>query len=1095
MSAATDTAFDVCGPLPTGVTVLEASAGTGKTYTIAGLVARYVANGVPLKEILAVTFTRNATAELRDRIRERLVAAEQALTRALAGVAPEDRIERLLAEGAREEVAARRDHLARALADFDSATIVTTHGFCQEVLGGLGIAGDLEPGVTFVEDLRDLLTEVVDDLYVRAFHNREDVPFGRAEALEIARAADRNPGAPLEPAEAVADSVPELRRRFAERVRAEVDLRKRRLGVMTYDDLLTQLDAALRGPRGDEIAERLRARYRTVLVDEFQDTDPIQWRIVHRAFGGGTTTLVLIGDPKQAIYAFRGADVYAYLQAAEATPRLTLDVNWRSDAPLLGAYDELFADAQLGHPGIVYRRVTARNAAARLEDAPEEAPLRVRVVRREEVGTTGHGRARVQAAREHIAGDLAADVVRLLASRACIDGERVAPGDVAVLVRRNVDAELVQDALARARVPAVLNGAGSVFDTRAAADWLRLLEALERPTSATRVRGASLTAFLGWPAARVAAASEDEWEAVHARLHRWARVLGDRGVAAMTEAIMVVERVAERVLAGADGERRLTDLRHIGELLHAAAMEEQLGVTALTAWLRRRIAAAADELGDEQRSRRLESDAAAVQILTVHRSKGLEFPIVYLPFLWEPSPVTRNGRPVTFHDGALRKVDVALEGREYHAHLRQSIAEQRGEDLRLMYVGLTRARHRAVVWWAGSDSSKFSPLGRLAFFRDEDGSVAESGGFVPDDEGAFARFSEIAAGSAGRIAVEWSALDGSPRWEPERAPGSALDAAAFDRALDLRWRRTSYSDLVAGSHEMRVGSEPEEGAEVVVDEPDVAAPAAAPDAAALRDVPSPLAAMPSGTTVGTFVHDVLEEVDFTTPAELVAAVERARARRRVDVGDSAAVVAGLAAALETPLPLLGGAPLRSFAREDRIDELGFELPLAGGDDASGEMTLAAVADALRSHLPPGDPLAGYADRLGDPLLRQSVRGYLVGSIDLVLRTPDGRFAVLDYKTNWLGAPDEPLTAWHYRPSALVSAMQSSHYVLQGLIYTVALHRYLRWRLASYDPERSLGGIHYLFLRGMTGAASATGVFGWRPPAALVEALSDVMEAA
>ncbi|MDQ3740222.1 MAG: UvrD-helicase domain-containing protein, partial [Actinomycetota bacterium] len=200
-TAASGTAFDVCGPLPEGVTVLEASAGTGKTYTIAGLVARFVAEDVPLQKILAITFTRNATAELRDRIRERLVSAEAALERALGGVAPEDRVEALLARGTPEEVGVRRDRLARAVADFDAATIVTTHGFCQEVLGGLGIAGDLEPGVEFVEDLRDLVTEVVDDLYVRAFHHREEVPFDRSQALAIARAADRNPGAPIEPAE------------------------------------------------------------------------------------------------------------------------------------------------------------------------------------------------------------------------------------------------------------------------------------------------------------------------------------------------------------------------------------------------------------------------------------------------------------------------------------------------------------------------------------------------------------------------------------------------------------------------------------------------------------------------------------------------------------------------------------------------------------------------------------------------------------------------------------------------------------------------------------------------------------------------------
>ena len=530
MSSAVEPApFDVCGPLPEGVTVLEASAGTGKTFTIAGLAARYVASGIPLDQVLVVTFTRMATAELRDRVRERLVSAEQGLDRALAGTPPDhgDRVLTLLADAPPDRVEQRRRCLAAAVADFDAATIVTTHGFCQEILGGLGIAGDLEPGITFVEDLRDLVEEVVDDLYVGAFHARAEVLFDRRQALAVALAADRNPGAPLEPTDRAAGTTPYARYRLAARVREEIEVRKRRLGVMNYDDLLTRLDRALHGPGGEEIADRLRSRYRVVLVDEFQDTDPIQWRIVRRAFGDGATTLVLIGDPKQAIYAFRGADVYAYLEAARvAAATSTLDVNWRSDQALVDAYDALFGDAQLGHPGIVYRRVRAAagNVAPRLSGAPETAALRVRVVHREDptVGTTYNGFAPADPAREHIACDLAADVVRLLDSGAVIeeraddgavcDRRTISPGDVAVLVRRNRDAELVRDALADAGVPAVLAGAGSVFDTQAADEWLRLLEALERPTSASRAGAAALTSFLGWSAAEVATAVDERWE-------------------------------------------------------------------------------------------------------------------------------------------------------------------------------------------------------------------------------------------------------------------------------------------------------------------------------------------------------------------------------------------------------------------------------------------------------------------------------------------------------------------------------------------------------------------------------------------------------
>ncbi len=240
--------FDICGALPEGVTVLEASAGTGKTYTIAALAARYVADGTPLERLLLVTFTRIATGELRERVRERLVSAERGLARALAGVlGEEDRLVALLADGSPEQVQERHDRLALAVASFDAATIATTHGFCQEVLGGLGIAGDLEPDVTFVEDLDDLVNEVVDDLYVRRFSHGEPPAFGRREAAAIARAAIDNPAATLV---AGGSEVAQMRGRLATAARDEFERRKRASGLMSYDDLVTRLRAALAGRGG-----------------------------------------------------------------------------------------------------------------------------------------------------------------------------------------------------------------------------------------------------------------------------------------------------------------------------------------------------------------------------------------------------------------------------------------------------------------------------------------------------------------------------------------------------------------------------------------------------------------------------------------------------------------------------------------------------------------------------------------------------------------------------------------------------------------------------------------------------------------------------
>jgi len=1118
--------FDLCGPLPSGVTVLEASAGTGKTYTIAALTARYVAEGLPLEQMLLITFTRMATGELRDRVRERLVTTEEQLTRILTGAQDThaDEIVTLLAGGTRADVEQRRDRLVRAIANFDAATIATTHGFCQEVLAELGTIGDLQPGTQFVEDVSDLVEEVLDDLYVRRFQKHGGAPFDRGQALRIAREAVFNPADALEPTDAPETSVAAMRYRLAVAVRAELERRKRQMAIMTYDDLLTRLNQTLKGPSGPAAAARLRARYRVVLVDEFQDTDPVQWQILHRAFVADGMTLVLIADPKQAIYAFRGADVYAYLvAAATAGTRATLQMNRRSDQPLLDAYDAVFDNARLGHPEIVYRRVRAAvgNQRPRLFRAPDDAPLRLRVVYRDEPGIerTQKGWPQSGSVREHIAKDLAAQVVELLSSSAQIeqraaDGatigrEAICAGDIAVLVRTHSQADLIRGALEAARVPAVINGAGSVFATASARDWLRLLEAIDRPATPSRARSAALTPFIGWGAQRIATAAEDEWEQVHRRLHRWNRVLRESGMAELTETIMLGEDLPARVLGSLDGERQLTDLRHLAQLMHRVAAAERLGPTALRGWLAQQIAAAEQEEGEEERTRRLESDAQAVQILTIHRSKGLEFPIVLCPFFWAPGWSPSEPEPVFFHDpkfGNRRTIDVGLEGSGFRAHRQQHHVEERGEELRLLYVALTRAKHQAVIWWASAWGSQDSPLGRLLFAKDEQGNVATDGTATPNEAAVCERFEQLAVEAPGAISVSRSILGLARAWSPPLPPPAELLTARFDRQLDLRWRRTSYSDITAAAHDALVASEPEEPS--VSDEPE--APTPVPEAPREQqpvlglDVSSPLGQMPVGVRFGTFVHRVLEATDFAAEeldGELEEQIALAQRRRSAELGDPAQAVAGLRAAIETPLgeDVADNLRLRDVRRTERLDELSFELPLVGGDDPQGRLALSAIAGVLGEHVPAGDPLAGYAARLGDPALRPSVRGFLTGSIDLVIRLAGPRFAIVDYKTNWLGTIGEELTLGDYQPATLAAEMDRAHYGLQALLYTIALHRYLRWRLPDYDADRHLAGVLYLFLRGMAGAdtplvdGAPCGVFAWRPSGDLVRALSDVLD--
>ncbi len=1099
--------FDICGPLPEGTTLLEASAGTGKTWTIAALVTRFVAEGkAALEQMLVVTFGRAASQELRERVRTQLVEAERLLDDTLSGGEPEvgNTLLELLLDAPVEELVERRARLRAALTDFDAATIATTHQFCQLVLRSLGVAGDTDSGARLVEDLDDLLVEVVDDLYVRGFARSSDEPvFDRRTALAIARAAVGDPQARLEPDDAPAGSVAARRHGFARAVRDEMELRKRRLGVLSYDDLLSRLADALEDPEAPA-RRRMRDRWQVVLVDEFQDTDPVQWQVLDRAFNGHAR-MVLIGDPKQAIYAFRGGDVVTYLQAeSTATVKRTLGTNHRSDGPLLDSVQALLAGAALGDERIVVRQVQAAHPERRLSGAPVTAPFRLRVVDRERFHVKPTKGVPIADLRSFVAGDLAAEVASLLASGATFCDQRLVAEDIAVLCETRRQCEIARAGLTAAGVQAVIAGSGSVYATEGADVWLCLLEAMEQPHRSARVRAAALTCFFGLGAAELDQGGDRVTEEIAETLRDWADLVRLRGVAAVFETAMSTRRLAQRVLGRQGGERLMTDLRHVGESLHDVATRERLGLVALLAWMRDRIAQARQDVTGE-RTRRLDSDAAAVQILTIHGSKGLQFPVVYLPFaadLWPRTP----DHPLFHDDSGVRCLDVG--GKQASSEsCRRAMAEESGEDLRLLYVAMTRAQSQLVTWWLPSArNTEQSALHRMMFGRLPGGSEVLERAPVPSDERALeiARRWE-AAGAALVEAVE----DRRPAARLPSEVTAELAARRWTRTIDHAWRRTSYTALSTAAADftaasdvvVALGSEPEEVPKE--DEPETPVPTHA--AGASGALASPMARLPVGATFGSLVHAVLEHADPDScdlRAELLRHIREQRVRWPVDL-DPAELADALLAVVDSPLgPLADGRTLRTIPMRDRMAELDFELPLAGGDSRDHHSPRARLSDlgpVLRAHLPSGDPLLPYADVLDDPGHEaQLLHGYLTGSVDAVLRVGE-RFVVVDYKTNWLGAPDEELTSDHYRPEALAEAMTHSSYPLQALLYAVVLHRFLRWRLLGYDPARHLGGVMYLYLRGMCGPPTPLvdghpcGVFSWNPPVALVEGVSDVLD--
>ncbi len=796
--------FDLLAPLPTGptTTVLEASAGTGKTYALAALVTRYVAEGTALlDDMLLITFSRAASQELRQRVRDQLVRAAEALDHPATA---DDDLLRHLVTGSTDELAERRLRLRDALAGFDAATIATTHQFCQLVLRSLGVAGDTDAGVTLVESLDELVTEILDDLYLQRFGDTLDTPpLTRSQAMSLAHEVVRHPRTRLTPLDPPAETTAGVRRALADDILRELERRKRLLGILGYDDLLARLALALEADDAPA-RDRMSRRWSIVMVDEFQDTDPIQWEVIERAFVG-RVTLVLIGDPKQAIYAFRGGDVVTYLRARErADALLTLDTNYRSDAPLVTRLLKVLSGAALGHDDIVVREVTADRQTHRLAGAPANDPFRLRVVPREVFGIRGTGTIRMDDLRPFIATDLAADVKALLASDATYaDAEGVRPvraRDVAVIVESHRDARACRDALAAAGVPAVYTGDTDVFASQSAADWQCLLEAFEQPGRAGLVRAAATTMFFGRTAAELAtdAGRGDLTDEVSETVRRWADHARARGIAAVLEAAYVAG-MAERVLAWRGGERHLTDLEHLTQLLHEVAHREGFGLPALLQWLRNQRE---ERGGAAERNRRLDSDAAAVQIMTVWVSKGLQYPLVYLPFGFNRN--VRMGEAVLYHESdGTRCLDIGgSRAPGYTQVAAKGRAEMAGDDIRLTYVALTRAQSQVVAWWAPSWDEPNGGLSRLLRGRvPQQAEVPDSLPPKIDDAAAVAHLHkwEHAGGPSVEIAEPTT---GVPEPDPAAAP-TDLGVRRFDRSIDVAWRRTSYSGLVRAAEERR----------------------------------------------------------------------------------------------------------------------------------------------------------------------------------------------------------------------------------------------------------------------------------------------------
>lgn len=984
---------------------------------------------------------------------------------------------------------------------------------------------------------------------------------------------------------------------------------------MSFDDLLRQLAQALASEGGERLAERIRTQFPVAMIDEFQDTDPVQYSIFDRVYrvekNCPEQALILIGDPKQAIYAFRGADIHTYLRAREATRgrHYTLDTNFRSSKAMVAAVNHVFEVAEQ-RPGGAFRfgavsddgdgagaAVSLPFLAVKAQGRKEiwqdttypggAAPALVAWTMPEDAGNrlnakTGHVSKGAYTA--HYAEVTAREIARLLQAGAegqagfarpvrpdeqhvhadQGDSRRVSgvrPADIAVLVNSGREADAVRKALRTQGIRSVyLSEDESVYASPVVPALLRWLQAAAEPASGRLLRAALGTALCGLDALQLERLVHDElhWEERVAQFQRYREIWRSQGVLPMVRHMLQDFGVVPRLLAQG-GERQLTDLLHLSELLQQASTRLE-GEHALVRYLQEQRDAPEGER--EARRQRLESDDARVRVVTVHKSKGLEYPLVFLPFFCAVRPVEARDALLRWHDadGQLRLVPGRSADDEIVA---AADAERLGEDLRKLYVALTRARHATWVGLGALENLHRSAAGHLLGLGDESGDghrlfaalqeqvdqwregvapgvVAVEEASLPadgQDEGGMTQAAVWSPSerASGRGAVAWKTppmLPGQswPRWwiasysalevedvattlspsdsPSERGAHEAVaahgDAERVKPAAGDGWeagRNVAESDAPYGDSALTDTWAEQRAADAVWQRHLVQAA----EASALAVVDSEQGAGGLGSSVhdfargpqaGTFLHGLLEwagRQGFAAlakdPARLAEQV-RWRLQRMPDWQPWQSLLTDWLVRLLTQ-PLLLDAGGRGRAPESTLDapvdaghapsDGGSCFTLAGLRQYQVEMSfMLAVQDIDLPALDAWVRQHTFSGAARPPLLPGQLNGMLKGFIDLVFEH-EGRFYVLDYKSNWLGASDEA-----YRDETMQAAVLAHRYELQYLFYLLALHRLLKVRLPDYDYDRHVGGALYLFLRGS--GAPSRGVFAARPPRAVIEAL-------
>ena len=892
---------------------------------------------------------------------------------------------------------------------------------------------------------------------------------------------------------------PALRAHAAVRVAQRLQQIKAQAGAFGFADMLQRLhlalDEAVRGAKAQRLRQRILDQYPVALIDEFQDTSPVQLGIFDRLYriecNDPARTLLLIGDPKQSIYGFRGADIQSYLGARRSTSgrHHVLGTNHRSTKALVRAVNHMFqaAEDRVGEGAFMFRQVPGAEA-----EASELPFVAVAAKGRNERLVAAQGDLAAVTvcvnstllskpdSREHFAERCAERIVALLndvgAGFAQPDKplKRLKPADMAVLVRTGTEAAAVRRALRRRGVASVyLSDKDTVFKSDEAVDLLRLLQAVAAPRDMRRARAALATALIGLTLAElVALASQDEsFDRQCDLLRQLNATWHTQGILATVRSALHGFGVPARCLASAagDGERRLTNVRHLAELLQAASAQVE-GEQALIRWLAQQIEdGARGQGGGDEQVLRLESDADLVGVVTVHKAKGLEYPLVFLPFPAHFRAVERRGtRFVNLADAhGVRHLQLSPSAEELQA----ADKERQREDLRLLYVALTRARHHL---WVGVSALKIGQNETCVWDRSAIGYLLSGAGVKTPDEVSQA-VQALAAGCAD-IEVQHVGADGStaPSFNRLLSREMQLPLAAvpvYEAHFDRDWSISSYSALVRGAALGAAAAASDMPARVLRDDEPAEAEAESASGDQRRPAAQPWHRFPRGAFAGNFLHELLEwlageRFALDASAKLQQGLIR-RCERQGWGRWSDEALDWLRQVCTTPLPALG-APLQSLV--DVSPELEFWLPSDG-------LRASRVDSLFRQHIQSGKPRPELPER--------ALRGMLMGFADLVFEH-GGRFWVLDYKSNALGTQDSD-----YSLDAMDAAMREHRYDVQAALYMLALHRLLKSRLgAAYLPAQHLGGAIYLFLRGVRSASA--GCCHLPPPVALIEALDAML---